>query len=233
MAEISKYLSDFSHLAFPFNCLGCDNTLDENEQSICDHCKESLPQTRYWEYPDNHVAKLFWGKIPLTFASSYLFFIKDGLVQQLMHQLKYNGKKEVGAILGQLFGRVLKDGHFTDVDVVVPVPLHADKLKKRGFNQCDFIAAALARELDKSYNNRVVQRLRANETQTKKGRYERWINVKELFRVTEPQFVIGKHVLLIDDVVTTGSTLEACADAILQVPDTKVSVATLACPSPY
>jgi ComF family protein len=130
-------------------------------------------------------------------------------------------------------GRVLKDGHFTDVDVVVPIPLHADKLKKRGFNQCDFIAAALARELDKSYNNRVVQRLRANETQTKKGRYERWINVKELFRVTEPQFVIGKHVLLIDDVVTTGSTLEACADAILQVPDTKVSVATLACPSPY
>lgn len=233
MADISKYLSDFSHLAFPFNCLGCDNTLDENEEPICDQCKDALPLTRYWEYPDNEVAKLFWGKIPLTHATSYMYYIKDGLVQQLMHQLKYNGKKEVGSILGQLFGKVLKDSILKGVDVVVPVPLHSEKLKKRGFNQCDFIAAALAIQLEKSYNNRIVQRLRANETQTKKGRYERWINVKELFRVVEPQFVIGKHVLLIDDVVTTGSTLEACADAILQVPDTKVSVATLACPSPY
>lgn len=115
----------------------------------------------------------------------------------------------------------------------MPVPLHATRLKSRGFNQCDFIASGISAAMDKSNNNRIVKRLRANETQTKKGRYERWINVKELFRVEEPQFVMGKHVLLVDDVVTTGAKLEACADALLQVPDTKVSVATLACPSTY
>ena len=115
----------------------------------------------------------------------------------------------------------------------MPVPLHATRLKSRGFNQCDFIASGISAALEKSNNNRIVKRLRANETQTTKSRFERWINVKELFRVEQPQFVMGKHVLLLDDVVTTAATLEACADAILQVPDTRVSIATLACPSPY
>lgn len=176
---------------------------------------------------------MFWGRLPLIGATSFLFFMKEGLVQNLMHELKYNGKKEVGLILGQLFGEVLAETEFNEIDVVVPVPLHASRIKKRGYNQCDFIASGISMVLNKSNNNRIIKRLRANETQTKKGRYERWINVQELFRVVEPQFVRGKHILLIDDVVTTGATLEACADALLQVPDTKVSVATIACPSPY
>ena len=224
---------DFSHLAFPFNCFGCGNSLDEDELPVCNNCQLALPLTRYWEYPDNEVAKLFWGRLPLENATSLVYFIKDGLVQELLHQLKYNGKKEVGTILGGLLGEKLKGTSFSEVDVIIPVPLHASRLKTRGYNQCDFIASGISTVLEKSNNNGIVQRLRANETQTKKGRYERWINVKELFRVEQPQFVLGKHVLLVDDVVTTGATLEACADALLQVPDTKVSVATLACPSPY
>ncbi len=223
----------FSHLAFPFSCFGCGNSLDEDELLICNECQTSLPLARYWEYDDNEVAKLFWRRISLESATSLMYFIKDGLVQELLHQHKYNGKKEVGSILGALLGEKLKDSHFSNVDVVVHVPLHASRLKSRGFNQCDLIASGIAAAMDKSNNNRIVTRLRANETQTKKVRYERWINVRELFRVEEPQFVMGKHVLLVDDVVTTDATLEACADALLQVPDTKVSVATLACPSPY
>ena len=233
MNSLLKYLRDVSHLAFPFNCFGCGNALDEDELPICNECQSSLPLTRYWEYDDNEVAKMFWGRIPLEHATSLMYFIKDGLVQELIHQLKYNGKKEVGSILGELLGAKLKETPFSDVDVVVPVPLHASRLKKRGYNQCDFIASGISAALEKSNNNRIVKRLRANETQTTKSRYERWINVKELFRVEQPQFVMGKHVLLVDDVVTTVATLEACADALLQVPDTRVSIATLACPSPY
>ncbi|MEZ4721498.1 MAG: ComF family protein [Flavobacteriales bacterium] len=233
ISTVVQYLNDFSHLAFPFNCFGCNVALDEGEEPICNHCKEHMPLTRYWEHDDNAVEKLFWGKIQIERAAAYSFFTKGGIVQSLMHQLKYNGKIDVGLLMGRYFGEVLKDSMYDKIDLVVPVPLHASKLKKRGYNQCDFIARGIAESMGKPYNVNCVARIRANETQTKKGIYERWINVKELFKVVEPQFVRGKHVLLIDDVVTTGSTLEACAGALLQVPDTRVSIATIACPAPF
>lgn len=200
---------------------------------ICDDCREGLPLTRYWEHDDNSVEKLFWGKLPIERACSFVYFSKGGKVQELMHQLKYNSKPQVGELMGHFLGERLVDTAYAEVDLVVPVPLHRTKLKKRGYNQCDFIARGLAMRMEKPYSNHVLQRLWANETQTRKGVYERWINVQELFQVVGPQFVSGKHVLLVDDVVTTGSTLEACAGAIAQVPGTKVSIATLASPSPF
>ncbi len=229
---IFKYLRDFSHLAFPFNCFGCNTALEEDELPICKECFEHFPRTYYWRHEENTVEKLFWGKIKLVRACSYLFFTKGGIVQQLMHQLKYNSKVEVGHLLGKYFAQDLDEHWYKDIDVVVPVPLHKDKLKSRGYNQCDSIVSAMAQEMQKSYQLTAVERIRANDSQTRKGRYERWINVNELFSVCQPQFLIGKHVLLIDDVVTTGSTLEACASAILTLPGTSVSIATIACPSP-
>ncbi len=233
MHPFVRYINDFTHLAFPFNCFGCHKALEEGELPICDDCYGGMPLTKYWQHDENAVEKLFWGKLPIEQACAYCFFTKHGMVQELMHQLKYNGKPIVGELMGSFFGRQLLGTAYADVDVIIPIPLHASKQKKRGYNQCDFIVKGMAKELGKSYNLTVVERLRANETQTKKGVYERWINVKELFKVVQPQFVNGKHVLLVDDVVTTGSTLEACADALLQVPGTKVSIATIACPSPF
>lgn len=232
MNLLRQYLDDFSHLAFPYNCFGCKRALDENEYSICNQCLTNLPFTKYWDQTDNSVEKLFWGKIPIHKASSLCFFTKGGIVQELIHELKYKNKPQIGEILGGIYGQKLRE-KYGDIDVVIPVPLHQSKLKTRGYNQCDPIARGIALALEKSYNTNVVKRLRANETQTKKGLYERWINVKELFQVDQPQFVQDKHVLLVDDVVTTGSTLEACAGAILQVPGARVSLATLACPTPF
>jgi len=233
MSSLWQYLDDFTHLLFPFNCYGCGRSLDNCEKAICTHCREALPRTKYWLQRGNAVEKLFWAKVPIESACAFLFFTKGGVAQALIHQLKYKGKTEVGEILGRLFAEVLSETPFREVDVIVPVPLHASKRKKRGYNQCDYIGRGVAVQLDKPLATGAVSRLRANETQTRKGVYERWINVRELFRVTDPGSVAGKHVLLIDDVVTTGSTLEACADALLQVPGTKVSLATLACPAPY
>lgn len=230
--SIFEHFNDLSHLAFPHNCFGCNRALDEGEQSICDDCVQHFPKTLYWHHDDNTVEKLFWGKIPIVRACSYLFFSKGGVVQELMHQLKYKGKTEVGELLGAHFGRELLGTYYGEVDAIIPVPLHQSKQKKRGYNQCEPIAQALGAVLGKPVWPSAVERLQANESQTRKGRYERWINVKELFAVSEPEKLEHKHILMIDDVVTTGSTLEACAGAVLQVPKTRVSIATVACPSP-
>lgn len=233
MERVRQHIRDFSHLVFPFNCYSCSQALDETEAHICANCLERFPVTKYWEQKDNTVEKLFWGKVQIKQAASFMFFIKDGMAQSLMHHLKYNGKTKVGEVLGQAFGQKLAGTSFAKTDLIVPIPLHATRQKKRGYNQCDSIAAGMSLSLQTPYDATAVERIRANESQTKKGRYERHINVQELFKVVHPERVEGKHVLLIDDVVTTGSTLEACADALMQVPNTTVSIATIACPSPY
>ncbi len=192
-----------------------------------------LPLTKYWKRMDNPVEKLFWGKIKIERASSMAFFKKGNKVQKLMHELKYNGAEEVGYILGNRFGECLSDSDLSNVDVIAPVPLHHSKLKKRGYNQCDSIVEGLAEVMQKPVVHQAVRRLKYNESQTRKGVYDRWLNVRELFRVETPECFQHQHVLLVDDVVTTGSTLEACAGAILSVPGAKVSIAALASPAPY
>lgn len=233
MQTILQYFRDFSHLIFPFNCYGCGIALDQEEETVCKLCKNDLPLTKYWMRDDNPVAQLFWGKIKVEQAAALAFFRKGNKVQALMHELKYKGKTEVGELLGEWLGEQLVNSKFDQVDTIVPVPLHAQKRKKRGYNQCDPIALGLGRAMGKDVQMQGIVRLKYNESQTKKGVYDRWLNVKELFRVETPEEFEGKHVLLIDDVVTTGSTLEACAGAILNVPRTKVSIAALGCPAPY
>lgn len=155
-------------------------------------------------------------------------FNKGGLVQHLIHQLKYRGKKEIAISLGRYYGRDLKTSPlFASSDIVIPVPLHRKKMRKRGYNQSELFAQGLSESMKVEDGSSLLIRAYTSQTQTKKSRFERWKNVEEVFKVTDPEKLKDKHVLLVDDVVTTGSTLEACANKILEVPGTKVSVATI------
>ena len=162
-------------------------------------------------------------------AAAYYYFSKGEKVQHLIHRLKYDGHKEVGYFVGEAYGMELKQTeHFSTSELVVPVPLHADKLQKRGFNQSDFFGQGLSNALNIPFSADALKRNLATETQTRKHRYERFENVDRVFEINKPHLVKGKHVLLVDDVITTGSTLTACAEAILELPETKVSIVAMA-----
>lgn len=222
-------LNDFLSLIFPKVCYACGKSLFKSENCICTYCHYHLPKTNFHLNPDNPVQKLFWGRVNIQAASSLYLFNKDSKVQHLIHQLKYRGKKEIGASLGKYYGRELRSSAlFSSADIVLPVPLHSKKLKKRGYNQSEGFAAGIAESMEIETTSTVLVRVQASQTQTKRSRYERWKNVEEIFEVTCPEKIEGKHILLADDVVTTGSTLEACANKILEVPGTRVSVVTIA-----
>jgi ComF family protein len=171
---------------------------------------------------------LFWGRAPVVYGTAGYFFQKKGHFQHMIHAMKYRGVKELGKELGKLMGYEMADSVFSETELIVPVPLHPEKLQKRGYNQSEWIAWGIGEALHKPVHNGILIRVIANETQTRKSRFDRWINVENVFRIRKPEAIQGKHVLLVDDVVTTGATLEACAHVILRIPGTKVSVATLA-----
>ena len=222
-------INDFLSLIFPKACAACGESLLKLENSICTYCLYHLPKTNFHLYTDNPVIKLFWGRTTIFSAASLYSFKKAEKVQRLIHQLKYRGKKEIGTVLGNKYGIELKASPlFSTATLVMPVPLHSKKLKRRGYNQSETFAQGLAEamEIESSFNNLI--RKEASASQTKQSRFERWENVKDAFEIVSPEKLQGKHILLVDDVVTTGSTLEACANKILEVENTKVSIATIA-----
>lgn len=221
--------SDFVSLFFPALCYSCGETLFKNENSICTHCQYHLPKTNFHLSNDNPVAKIFWGRINLVAAAAYFFFIKGGRVQQLIHELKYKGAKQVAFDIGKLYGHELKAAsNFQDIDLIIPVPLHKKKLRKRGYNQSAYFAQGLSETMHASTQTDILFRSAASETQTKKSRFTRWKNVENVFYIKNEQLLFNKHILLVDDVVTTGATLEACAHVLLKIEGVKVSVATIA-----
>ena len=223
------WIRDLGNLLFPRICYACGETLTRQEEVICSYCRFKLPKTNFHRHTDNPVEKIFWGRVYLRSASSFLFFNKGGNVQKLIHLLKYKGKKQVGFFLGKLFGMDLLDSDdFKNIDFIIPVPLHPKKQHKRGFNQSTVIADGIGRSLRKPVVDDNLIRLVNTASQTKKTRYSRWENVKDVFAVSNPENLTGKHILLVDDVLTTGATLEACAQKILEVEGTEVSVATIA-----
>lgn len=199
-----------------------------NEKVLCTLCRYSLPVTDFHKSPGNPVEQLFWGRIKIEHATSLLFFEKESPYRNLVHQLKYSGRKEVGIWLGEYLGSQLKESCFGNPDVLIPVPLHKVKLRRRGFNQCEVIARGISNVTNLPVVNNAIRRKVYTTSQTKKGRYNRWKNVEGVFECTKPELLKGKHVLLIDDVVTTGSTLEAAAFPLTKIPGVKISVATLA-----
>jgi len=225
-----SYLFDFFSLFFPRICLSCGNNLFRHEEVLCTYCLHQLPKTSFSSQEDNPVFRNFWGRTNISHATSMYFFAKGGKVQHLLHLLKYKGKKEIGEYIGKIYGEDLKKSLFySDIDVIIPVPLHPRRKRKRGYNQSEIFAKGLSESLVKPYDTRTLIRTYASETQTKKSRFRRWENVKEIFDLKDHQHLINKHILLVDDVVTTGATLEACASMLLKIPGVKVSIATIAC----
>lgn len=216
------------HLAFPHVCCGCGSDLLPRQNSLCLHCLERLSPTRFHFFPANPIEKIFWGRLPVTCATAHYYFTQGGLIQKLMHQFKYHGNQDLGFFLGQLVGSQLAESNrFLQVDRLLPLPLFPSKEKKRGFNQAAVLCEGIGSVLLKPVLKNVVVRKTATESQTRKSRVDRWQNMEGRFLLLDPDSIAGKHVLLVDDVVTTGATLEACGTAILEAGDTRLSIATL------
>lgn len=219
---------DFFNLLLPDLCATCGTPLFRNEKVICLKCQYDLPRTRFDSYTDNPVARLFWGRIRIENASSYFRYQKGSRFQSLIHDLKYGDRKDIGRELGRLMGIELQGSDFARADIILPVPLHRIKQLRRGYNQCDPISEGLAGSLGIPFQADLLEKPVRSTTQTRKSRYSRWENVDGIFRIKHPEKLCERHILLADDVVTTGSTLEACATAILGIDGTRVSIATLA-----
>lgn len=224
------YIADFISLFFPELCQACGESLVVGEELICTGCRYNLPFTNFHLKPDNMVAQQFWGKINLEAAYAMCYFTKGGKMQHLMHQFKYKGIQKIGNLLGNMAAeQLMQNPVFNKTDVIIPVPLHKSRLRKRGYNQSTCFAEGLSEKLNAVVDNGNLVRIRATETQTHRSRFSRFENMQEVFALKNPEVLENKHVLLVDDVVTTGSTLEACGAILLKVPGLKLSIATIAC----
>jgi ComF family protein len=228
MENFKNWLDAFFCLLYPNLCLACGKSLPVKQNHICINCQYKLPETAFYKHRENAFTERFWGRIDLVSAASLYHFSKGGRVQQLIHHLKYEGKKEIGIRLGQLYGFQLNSTElFSDIDMIVPVPLHPKKKHFRGYNQSAMFAKGLSESMKKPWRN-ALKRVAHSTTQTQKGRMERFENVENAFSVNDPQSLAGKHILLVDDVITTGATLEACALKLLAISEVKISMATIA-----
>lgn len=224
-----KIFSDLAHLFYPHLCFGCGDDQISHPEFLCPVCKSELPYTHFADIRDNPVEKIFYGRIKIEAAMSLFYFSKKAVIQNLVHHLKYKRQPQLGIELGKMIGlEISKKSAFEDCDFVVPLPLYKDREKSRGYNQsallCEGISAIC--QLPVSVENLV--RMHKSETQTKKHRRERWQNVEGIFEVLNPSAFENKKILLVDDVITTGASLEACAEELLKIPNVGICIATLA-----
>ena len=227
--SLKSTLNCFSELFFPRICIVCNNRLISQEQHICLNCHYQMPRTNFHLEEGNTMEQLFYGRVMIERATAFFEFRKGSKYQKILHHLKYKGQKELGERMGSLIGFELKHTDFAaSIDLICPVPLHHKKERKRGYNQSYHLALGLSNSLEVPIDNNSIKRVINTNTQTSKGRFERWQNVDGIFELSNPGSVLNKHILLVDDVVTTGATLEACVSAIQQVPETKISLLTLA-----
>ena len=215
-------------LVFPHICAGCGSDLLNEESQLCIRCLTALPETNFNLHANNPMEKIFWGRLPLASATAQFYFTKESLIQHLMHQLKYKGNKELGLQLGRLMGSGFKEtNRFNGIDALIPLPLYPKKEKRRGFNQATILCDGISEILNIPVFKNTIIRTQHTDTQTKKGRMERWQNIEGKFELLNPASIENRHVLLVDDVVTTGATLEACGSKLLQADNTRLSIATL------
>jgi len=224
-----QILDDFLELFYPRLCIPCGRKLVSQEKFMCLDCQQDLPRTQFHLNPENKVAQLFWGRVYVEFATAWLYFRKGSRYQRLIHYLKYKGLMEIGEQLGIWMGDDLTGSPFRQADIIVPVPLHRKREKERGYNQSEWIAKGISAVMQKPLSVKNLVREQFTTTQTRKNRFERWQNVEGIFQVINPEEFIGKHILIIDDVITTGSTLEAAVITLQKTGAAKVSIATLAC----
>ena len=217
------------NLFFPKVCLACTNALVDNEAHICTDCRHDLPVTNFHFDKSDEVKKVLSGRVKIENGTSLLRFQKKGIVQHLIHNLKYKGHQEVGEFLGIWLGEELKTiDAYKDIDIVIPVPLHKRKLRKRGFNQVAKFAEEIANSLSARYVDTVLIKISDTKSQVNKSRLARWTDSNEIFSIQNLDKISNKHILLVDDIITTGATIEACSNQLLKVKNIKISVATMA-----
>ena len=222
-------LNDVFNLFYPELCSICENQLVKGEKTICIQCLSDLPITNFCKLKNNSVESSFYGRILIEEATSLFFYQKKGKVQKLIHQLKYKGNQQIGAVLGDWLGEnMLLSDRFKDLDGIIAVPLHPNKFKKRGYNQVTTFGKSLAKKLEIPLIENVLVKVSGSQTQTKKNRFDRSVNVNEKFELLDNEVLKNKHILLIDDIITTGATLEACSIQLQQTKNIKISIATMA-----
>jgi len=227
MLKLKEIKDSFLHLLYPHVCAGCSSDLLNEESFLCIHCMATLPETNFAPHAGNPAEKIFSGRLRLENGMAGFYFNKESLMQRLIHQFKYKGNKELGLQLGRLLGKYIVQSNRFKVDALIPLPLFPVKERKRGYNQATVLCDGMAEVMKVPVLKNTITRPQHTETQTKKGRVERWLNMEGKFILQNSITIANKHVLLVDDVVTTGATLEACGIEILKAENTKLSIATL------
>jgi ComF family protein len=222
-------LNNLTHLFFPHTCAGCGTDVLAVNSLLCIQCVSQLPVTNFHLHKENQVEKIFRGRLPVLYATSFCYFGKDSVVQRLLHQLKYKGNKEVGYFAGRMMGTALRQSPLYDsVDALVPMPLFASRERRRGFNQAAILCDGISITTGIPVFKNIITRVSNTETQTHKNRVDRWLNMEGRFELINPPAIKNKHVLLVDDVLTTGATLEGCGHELLKSENTRLSICTMA-----
>ena len=226
---VKYWFGPLFHLFFPRCCAVCGASLIEGEDTICTRCNIDMPRTNYHKMKDNPVERMFLGKFPLERATSFFFYRKGSDFRQVLHQLKYGGQKEIGAIMGRYMASELQaSDFFHGVDVIIPIPLHKKKQQIRGYNQSEWISRGIMAVTGIPVDTEAIIRRKNTETQTQKSALERWENVDGIFELHRSEHLAGKHILIVDDVLTTGATTVACASRLAEIEGVRISVLTLA-----
>ncbi|MCG8580729.1 MAG: ComF family protein [Bacteroidales bacterium] len=228
--KLTDGLLAIGELFFPSVCVSCGTHLFKNEVEICKMCIRRLPRTYFEKRPhENQISILMWGRCRIELAFALFFYRKGERVQHLLYEIKYRGNKQLGEVLGKQLGNNIMKSGYTTIDVIIPIPLHPKKMAKRGYNQAEVIAQGMAKVLGIRVDVSSVIRNIHTPSQTRKGRFERWQNVEDIFTIIDDRAIRDKHILLVDDVITTGSTMEACVNQLTTINGVKVSVASIAC----
>jgi ComF family protein len=231
LPKLTRWIDPIFWLYFPKNCPACGRPLRLFGANICGRCSQNLPETHFFEAPGNPIEKIFYGRLPIQAGAAAWYFHKNSALQALLFQLKYKSNEDVGLFIGKQMGALLAASErFASIDALVPVPLHPQALSKRGFNQAALICEGIGQVWHKPVLRSAITRTKHTNTQTKQSRAVRWENMENAFSIKEHTSIIGKHLLLIDDVITTGATIEACGKTLLSVKNVKVSVAAAAYP---
>ncbi|MBO0590909.1 ComF family protein [Cellulophaga sp. E16_2] len=226
--RFSKILNDINSILVPRGCFGCNTHLGRGERLLCTVCRNQLPLTEYTYNDENPFDRIFYGRVSVKKSNSFLFFTDNGIVKNLIHHLKYKNQEQIGTFLGDWCGSILNKEGGIPIDLVIPVPLHKRKLKKRGYNQVSLFAQKIAYHLNCSYLEDVLVKTKNTKTQTKKDRFFRWQSNQDLFKLNPKHGISNKNILIVDDVVTTGATLESCVKALEKEEGVTIYILTMA-----
>lgn len=225
---MKNWIESFLSILFPRYCVVCSTVLGKGEECLCTRCNIGLPRTNYHLENDNFMERLLWGRVPLERATSYFFYYRGSDYRKIIHGLKYTGQREVGRIMGAHFATEIREnGFFDSIDLIIPIPLHNKRLRKRGYNQSEMIARGISVVTGIPVKNSIVTRKRNTGTQTQQTVFHRSENMEQAFTFSTNEKVTDKHILLVDDVLTTGATIAACSKPLEDAGCSRISVITL------